>query len=113
MFDLITTHFQFTMAEQQQQQEENAPAQNIPLVTLGEIVPATYRVQIGPNNPRVDFIKLSIPEDSCRVVKEILLAHPCTYLLTKSASVPIFYLHQFWHTAQVNLDDASFKVTLE
>ena len=34
-------------------------------------------------------------------------------MLTKSASVPTFYLHQFWHIAQVNLDDASFKVTLE
>ena len=112
MFDLITTHFQFTMA-QQQQQEENAPAQNLPLVALGEFLPPNYKVTIGNNNPRIDFNKLSIPEDSSRIVKDILLVHPCKDMLTKSASVPTFYLHQFWHTAQVNLDDASFKVTLE
>ena len=38
MFDLMTIQFQFTMA-QHQPQEENTPAQNLPLVTLGEIVP--------------------------------------------------------------------------
>ena len=98
---------------QQQPQEENAPAQNLPLLTLGEIVPADYRITFGNNNPRIEFNKLSITEDSCRIVKDVLLAHPCKDMLTKSASVPSFYIHQFWHTAQVNLDDASFKVTLE
>lgn len=34
-------------------------------------------------------------------------------MLNKSAYVPTFYLHQFWHTAQVNLDDESFTVTLD
>ena len=97
----------------QQQQEENAPAQNLPLLTLGEVVPADYNVIIGNNNPRIDFNKLRISEDSCRIVKNILLAHPCKDMLTKSASLPTFYIHQFWHTARVNLDDSSFTVKLE
>ena len=107
----MTLRFQFTMA-QQQQQAENAPAQNLPLMTLGEVVPADYNVSLGKTNLRIDFNKLRITEDSCRIVRDILLAHPCKEVLTKSASVPTFYIHQFWHTAKVNLDDASFTVTL-
>ncbi|PWA92696.1 hypothetical protein CTI12_AA075180 [Artemisia annua] len=57
--------------------------------------------------------KLSIPDDTCKIVKNILLAHPCKPLLTKSTSVPIFYIHQFWHTAKANLDDKSFTVMLD
>ena len=92
---------------------ENAPEQTLPLLTLGEIVPASYNITIGNNNPRIDFNKLQIPEDSCKIVKNILLAHPCKDMLTKSIYVPTFYIHQFWHTAQVNLDEESFNVTLE
>ena len=92
---------------------ENVPEQTLPLLTLNDIVPADYRITIGRNNPRVYFDKLRIPEDSCKIVKDILLAHPCKHLLDKSTSVPTFYLHQFWLTAKVNLHDESFTVTLD
>ena len=56
---------------------------------------------------------MRIPENSCRIVKDILLAHPCKHLLNRSTSVPLFYLHQFWLTVKANLDDESFTVTLD
>jgi hypothetical protein len=90
---------------------ENAPEQTLPLHTLGEIFPADYNITIGQNNPRIDFNKLRIPKDSCKIVRDILLAHPCKSMLTKYTSVPIFYIHQFWYTAQANLDDESFTIT--
>ena len=43
---------------QQQQQAENPPAQNLPLKTLGEVVPAGYNMPLGKTNLHVDFIKL-------------------------------------------------------
>ena len=55
---------------------ENVPEQTLPLLTLNGIVPADYRITIGRNNPRVNFDKLRIPEDSFKIVKDILLAHP-------------------------------------
>ena len=105
----MTLHLQNTMA----QHNENAPAQNLPLLTLDEIVPTNYNITIGNNNPRIDFNKLRVPEDSSRILKDILLAHPCKDMLTKSTSVPTCYIHQFWSTTKVNLDDESFTVTLE
>jgi hypothetical protein len=101
--------FQINMAEH----NENVPEQSLPLLTMDDITPAEYNVKIGNNNPRVDFDKLRIRENLCRIVKDILLAHPCKHLLDKSTSVPEFYLHQFWLTAKVNLDDESFTVTMD
>ena len=92
---------------------ENVAEQPLPLLTLDDITPENYHVTLGNNNPRVDFNKLKITEKSCMIVKDILLAHPCKPLLTCSTSVPLFYLHQFWLTAQANLDDESFTVTLD
>jgi hypothetical protein len=92
---------------------ENVPEQTLPLLTMNDIVPANYSITLGRNNPRDDFDKLRIPENSCKIVKDILLAHPCKHLLDKSTPVPLFYLHQFWLTAKVNLDDESFTVTLD
>lgn len=92
---------------------ENVPEQTLPLLTMDDITPADYNVKIGNNNPRVDFDKLRILENSCRIVKDILLAHPCKHLLNRSTSVPVFYLHQFWLTPKANLDDESFTVTLD
>lgn len=100
---------QINMAEH----NENDPEQILALLTMHDIIPADCSVTIGKNNPRVDFDKLRIPESSCKIVKDILLAHPCKHLLDKSTSVPEFYLHQFWLTAKVNLDDESFTVTLD
>ena len=91
----------------------NVPRQEQPLLTLNDIAPAGYNKTIDKNNARVDFNKLKIPEDSCRIVKDILLAHPCKYMLTKSTSVPSFYLHQFWLTTTVNQDAESFSITLD
>ena len=34
-------------------------------------------------------------------------------MLTKSTSVPSFYLHQFWLTGTVNQDAESFSITLD
>lgn len=92
---------------------KNVSEQTLPLLTLNDIVPADYRITIGKNNPRVNFDKLRIPEDSCKIVKDILVAHPCKHMLNRSTSVPTFYLYQFWHTTKVNLDDESFIVTLD
>lgn len=100
---------QINMAEH----NENDPEQTLPLLTMNDIIPADYNVNIGNNNPRVDFDKLRIPENSCKIVKDILLAHPFKHLLNKSTSVTVFYLHQFWLTIKVNLDDESFTVTLD
>jgi hypothetical protein len=83
--------FQINMAEH----NENVPEQTLSLLTMDDITPADYNVKIGHNNPLVDFDKLRIPENSCRIVKDILLAHPCKHLLNKSTSVHVFYLHQF------------------
>jgi hypothetical protein len=101
--------FQINMAEH----NENVNEQSQPLLTMDDITPENYNVTIGNNNPRVDFDKLKISEKSCKIVKDILLAHPCKHLLCKSTSVPLFYLHQFWLTAKANLDDESFTVTLD
>jgi hypothetical protein len=98
--------FQTNMAEHNEYVTELSQ----PLLTMDDITPADYNVG---NNPRVDFDKLRISENSCRIVKDILLAHPCKHLLNKSTSVPLFYLHQFWLTAKANLDDESFTVTLD
>ena len=100
---------QINMAEH----NENDPEQTLPLLTLNDIIPIDYSVTIGKNNPRVDLDKLRIPEDSCKIVKDILHVHPCKHLLDKSTSVLEFYLHQFWLTAKVILDDESFAVTLD
>ena len=89
------------------------PAELLPPITLNDFIPAEYNISIGNNNPRIDFNKLQITEESCRVVKDVLLDHPYRYMLMKSASVPEIYLHQFWHTALIGLDDKSFTVTLE
>lgn len=78
--------FHINMAEH----NENVPEQTLPLLTMDDITPTDYYVKIGNKNPRVDFDKLSIRENSCRIVKDILLAHPCKHLLDKSTSVPLF-----------------------
>ena len=108
-FDSLIIAFQLTMAAQ----DMTVPEQEIQLLTLADITPEGYNIIIGNNNPRVDFKELNIPEDSCKIVKDILAIHPCRYMLIKSTSVPSFYLHQFWLTAQVNTDAASFSVTLD
>ena len=94
-------------------QDMDIPEQETQLQTLTDITPTDYKVIIGSNNQRVVFDDLNIPEDSCKIVKDILQAHPCRFMLTKSISVPSFYLHQFWLTAKVNADAESFLVTLD
>jgi hypothetical protein len=83
-----------------------------PKLTWEETFPDNYSRKIGKNNLRVNFNKITCNESSCIVVVDALLYHPYKILLTKSASVACFYIHQFWHTLRLDLGEEFFTCML-
>jgi hypothetical protein len=83
-----------------------------PKLSWEETFPEDYTRKIGKNNLRINFNKITCNESSCIVAKDALLYHPNKLLFTKSASVSCFYIHQFWHTLQIDLGEASFTCML-
>jgi hypothetical protein len=83
-----------------------------PKLTWEETFPKDYTREIGKNNLRVNFNKITCNDSSCIVVVDALLYHPYKTLLTKTASVASFYLHEFWHTLQLDLGEESFTCML-
>ena len=83
-----------------------------PKLSWEETFPEDYSRKIGKNNLRINFNKITCNESSCIVAVDALLYHPNKLLFTKSALVSCFYIHQFWHTLQLDLGEASFTCTL-
>ena len=83
-----------------------------PKLSWEETFPDDYTRKIGKNNLRINFNKITCNESSCIVAVDALLYHPNKLLFTKSASVSCFYIHQFWHTLQLDLGEASFTCML-
>lgn len=74
--------------------------------------PENYSRKIGKNNLRVNFNKITCNESSCLVAIDALLYHPYKIMLTKSALVACFYIHQFWHTLHLDLSEEFFTCML-
>lgn len=83
-----------------------------PKLTWEETFPEDYKRSIGKNNLKVNFNKITCNESSCLVAVDALVYHPYKALLTKSASVANFYIHQFWHTIKLDLSEEFFTCTL-
>ena len=95
-------------------QHDNIPQEQEPEPKLRweETFPENYTREIGKKNLRVNFNKITCNESSCIVAVDALLYDPYKILLTKTASVANFYLHQFWHTLQLDLGEESFTCML-
>ena len=91
-------------------EQENIPKQQEPepKLTWEETFPEDCKKTIGKNNLRVNFHKNTCNESSCLIVVDALLYHLYKSMLTKSASVLEFYIHQFWNTSVKILSHACF-----
>jgi hypothetical protein len=83
-----------------------------PIRAWEDTFPENYSRKIGKNNLRVHFNRITCNESSCLVAVDALLYHPYRVLLTRSAAVACFYIHQFWHTLHLDLGEESFTCML-
>ena len=81
-------------------------------LTWEETFPPDYSKVIGRNNLRVNFIKFTCNESSCLTAIDALRHHTHKWMLIKSASVANFYIHQFWHTLELDMGEEFFTVIL-
>nr|GEY42626.1 hypothetical protein [Tanacetum cinerariifolium] len=82
------------------------------LLIANDLVPKEYRYEVAKVNKKVDLLTLTCPP-ATKIIKEIILQHPLQYALTASASVPLIYMQQMWHTLQLDGFKEAFKFFID
>ncbi|KAI3715926.1 hypothetical protein L6452_22916 [Arctium lappa] len=72
-----------------------------------ELIPEDQFLPLTANNYHLDVTQ---PAIQYQVIIEILMGHPISYALTETATVPIIYLQQFWHSIHALEADGEFHL---
>nr|GEW32051.1 hypothetical protein [Tanacetum cinerariifolium] len=82
------------------------------LHTANQLVHVNHQYDMAKANMEVDLTNLLGPAHS-KVIGQILLRHQLRDALTASASVPIIYMQQMWHTVQLADSKNKFKFIID
>ncbi|KAI3729156.1 hypothetical protein L6452_17807 [Arctium lappa] len=85
---------------------QNQPAAIDPIADA-ELIPEDQFLPLTTNNYHLDGTQPAIQH---QVIIEMLRGHPLSYALTETATVPIIYLQQFWHSLHALEADGGFHL---